>query len=144
MLQFRKNKQADNGATDGATIIADGTHFEGNIQSAASIRIDGKVTGHIDCDNKVILGASGLVHGNITAITITVMGQVKGEMQAKEALLLKQKARVDGNIFTKMLSIDPDVVFNGRCQMDDSQVIELETAKKSQAKTARTAKTAEG
>lgn len=143
MLDFRKNKQQDTASTDGATIIADGTQFEGNIQSAASIRIDGKIEGSIQCENKVIVGAKGQVVGNINAINITVLGWVKGDLHAKEALVLKQKARVDGNIATKMLTIETEVVFNGRCQMDDSQVIELDVAKKATVKPAKAAKTAE-
>ncbi len=113
---------------DGATIIADGTHFKGDIDSEASLRIDGRVTGNIQCNNKLIIGANGFIQGNIAGTQIVILGRVEGEITAKEALTIKGKARVEGNLFTSVLTIEPEVHFNGRCQMD-SQVIDLDKSK---------------
>ncbi len=114
---------------DGATIIAVGTHFKGDIESQASLRIDGEVTGNLICQNKIIVGPTGLIAGNLDGTEIVIMGSVEGEITAKKSLILKGKGRIDGNIFTTMLTIDPESHFNGRCHMD-SQVIDMDQGKK--------------
>jgi cytoskeletal protein CcmA (bactofilin family) len=93
------------------------------------MRIDGTVHGDVQGSSKVIIGPKGQVTGNITAQQIIVLGNLKGDALAKESLVLKAGAHMEGDIFTAMLTIEPEVRFNGRCQMDN-QVIELETGKK--------------
>jgi len=114
---------------DGATIIAIGTHFKGDIESEASLRIDGEVTGNLTCKNKIIVGPPAQIDGNLAGTQIVIMGCVKGEITAKESLILKGKGRIEGNIYTTMLTIEPETHFNGRCQMD-SQIIEMDKGRK--------------
>lgn len=112
-----------------ATIIAEGTLLAGTVESQGNMRIDGTVNGDVQGSNKVIIGPKGQVKGNITALQIIVLGKLTGDAIAKESLVLKAGAHMEGDIFTTILTIEPDVRFNGRCQMDN-QVIEMETGKK--------------
>jgi cytoskeletal protein CcmA (bactofilin family) len=112
-----------------ATIIAEGTLFAGTVESQGNMRIDGTVNGDVQGSNKVIIGPKGQVKGNITAQQIIVLGELVGDALAKESLVLKAGAHMEGNICTTILTIEPDAMFNGRCQMD-KQVIEMETGKK--------------
>lgn len=129
MFKTKSAEDKQEASKDGATIIAVGTHFKGDIESQASLRIDGEVTGNLLCQNKIIVGPTGLIVGNLEGTQIVVMGSVKGEITAKESMILKGKGRIEGNIFTTMLTIEPETHFNGRCQMD-SQVIELDKSRK--------------
>ncbi len=129
MFKIKSAGDIKEASKDGATIIAVGTHFKGDIESEVSLRIDGEVTGNLFCKNKIIVGPSGQIEGNLDGTHIVIMGSVKGEITAKDSLLLKGKGRIEGNIFTTMLTIEPETHFNGRCQMD-SQVIEMDKGRK--------------
>jgi cytoskeletal protein CcmA (bactofilin family) len=117
---FKKNVTADlTGAiTSGTSIIAAGTELNGDLFSRQALRIDGCINGDINCAEKLVVGPDGLVKGNISAKQVIVMGSIKGNIYATDLLVLKGKARMDGNIKTAMLTIEQEVTFNGSCNMD--------------------------
>jgi cytoskeletal protein CcmA (bactofilin family) len=45
------------------------------------------------------------------------MGNVKGTLHITDTLSLKSTAKVEGDIDTKILSIEPQAVFSGTCDM---------------------------
>ena len=49
----------------GASLIAAGTTLKGDITSNGDIRIDGTLQGNIYCTAKVVIGANGVVEGDI-------------------------------------------------------------------------------
>jgi len=130
-MLFKSKNQAEiaEHGQDVATIIAEGTILSGTVESNGNMRIDGLVKGDVQGSSKVIVGPKGQVQGNIIALQIIVIGKLEGDAIAKESLILKAGALMQGDIFTKILTIEPEVRFNGRCQMDN-QVIELEVGKK--------------
>ncbi|HSK13399.1 MAG TPA: polymer-forming cytoskeletal protein [Phnomibacter sp.] len=100
------------------TIISSGTTLTGDIQSEHAMRVDGKIEGDITCTEKVIVGPEGEVRGEIVAGQAIVMGTVVGNIKTHGSLILQGKAKVQGDLFTKMLTIEPEVTFNGQCHMD--------------------------
>lgn len=119
---FQKNERGETQkAGSGATIIASGTVFTGNIHSSHDIRIDGKVIGDIECSSKIVIGTAGEVAGNLHCAQCDVLGKVEGDIYASDNLVLREKARVDGNIHTRILQMEAGVAFNGQCQMSDRE-----------------------
>jgi cytoskeletal protein CcmA (bactofilin family) len=112
--------------TDGTTIIAAGTSVTGDLESINALRIDGSVHGNIKGTSKVIVGQQGIVTGNISAIDVTILGRLTGSIEAQSAVALRGKANIEGDIFTKMLTIEPEVYFNGRCNMDGSSLHKMD------------------
>jgi cytoskeletal protein CcmA (bactofilin family) len=101
----------------GASLIAAGTTLKGDITSNGDIRIDGTLQGNIYCSAKVVIGANGVVEGDITGQQADVMGKIKGTVQVKELLQLKGNSHVTGNIHAGKLQIEPTANFNGQCHM---------------------------
>lgn len=102
----------------GASIIAAGTTLKGDITSNGDIRIDGTLHGNIDCTAKVVIGANGVVEGDIAGQQADIMGKVAGTIKVKELLQLKGGSNVTGNIHATKLQIEPSANFNGQCHMN--------------------------
>ena len=118
----------------GASLIASGTTLKGDITSNGDIRIDGTLLGNMQCSAKVIIGANGVVEGDISGQTADIMGKVTGTIKVKELLQLKGGSQVSGNLYAGKLQIEPSANFNGQCHMttaSNGQVNEVIADKKS-------------
>lgn len=101
----------------GASIIAAGTTLKGDISSSGDIRIDGTLHGNIQSTAKVVIGANGVVEGDITGQQADIMGRINGTIKVKELLQLKGGSNVTGNIYAAKLQIETSANFNGQCHM---------------------------
>jgi cytoskeletal protein CcmA (bactofilin family) len=97
--------------------IVEGTVMEGEIRSESNIRIDGSFTGSINTKGRLVVGPSGKVEGTVTCQNSEVEGQVIGKITVQQLLSLKATAKVEGDIFTDKLSIEPGAGFTGTCNM---------------------------
>ncbi|HRE52022.1 MAG TPA: polymer-forming cytoskeletal protein [Flavitalea sp.] len=100
-----------------ASIIASGTSLKGDLNSSGDIRIDGILTGNIHCSAKVVIGANGVVEGDIVGLQADIMGKVTGAIRVKELLQLKGGSTVNGNLYAAKLQIETNANFNGQCHM---------------------------
>ena len=110
---------AKNQAIDASSVnlIGNGTKIVGDITSAGDVRIDGYLTANIIIAGKFVLGANGVVEGNITSTTADLSGEVKGTVTVSETLSLKSTAKINGDIVTTKLMIEPGALFTGTCNM---------------------------
>ncbi|WP_290792224.1 bactofilin family protein [Flavihumibacter sp. UBA7668] len=99
------------------SLIGNGTTLKGDISSNGDLRIDGKLIGNIHSTAKVVIGANGVVEGDINGVTADIMGKVTGTIKVKELLQLKASGTVNGNIHAGKLQIEPAATFNGACHM---------------------------
>lgn len=97
--------------------IVEGTIIEGEIRSESSIRIDGKVLGATTTKGKLVVGANGIIDGEVICMNADIEGVVTGRITCTELLTLKSTARVNGDILTSKLAVEPGAVFNGQCNM---------------------------
>ncbi|MEK5162782.1 polymer-forming cytoskeletal protein [Paenibacillus sp. FSL R5-0527] len=118
-MKLRGNRQQperlDPNTTD--TLIGEGSVFEGKIKSEAGVRIEGQITGDIECEGDVTIGEKGLVHSNILARNIIIAGEVHGNVQAKNKLSITSKGKLYGNIVTTALSVEEGSIFEGTSKM---------------------------
>ena len=108
-------------AGSNASIIGAGVTLKGEIISTADIRIDGKVMGNIRSAARVLIGADGIVEGDIEGLQADIMGTVVGNLKIKELLNLRANGMITGNIVTGKLQMEPSFTFNGQCQMSNAQ-----------------------
>lgn len=107
-------QEANNRRID--TIIGKDTIFVGNIESAGTIRVDGKIEGHIITEGDLIIGENGMIQGKINAKNVTVAGQLVGEIEARGKLELVPSASVQGDAQVMFLVIEEGAYFQGNCQ----------------------------
>src|SRR6202012_3463306 len=100
-----------------ASLIGAGTTMKGDITSQGDLRIDGTLVGNINCSAKVVIGANGVVQGDINGQQADIMGKVTGTIKVKDLLQLKGGSLLNGNIQAGKLQIEPTASFNGECHM---------------------------
>ena len=98
-------------------LIGVGTTIVGEITSSGDIRVDGTLSGAINTKGKVVVGSTGMVEGNVNASNADVSGELKGSISVSELLALKSTAKLDGDIITNKLAIEPGASFTGSCSM---------------------------
>jgi cytoskeletal protein CcmA (bactofilin family) len=108
---------------NGATLISAGTTLKGDISSNSDLRIDGTIIGNISSSSKIVIGASGVVEGDITGNQADIVGKVSGNIKTKDLLQLRGDCMVNGNVYAGKLQVEPTAVFNGQCHMGN--VVEM-------------------
>ena len=98
-------------------MIGPGTKIVGNIETNGDIRIDGNIEGNINSKGKVVIGNNGFVKGEVICSNAEISGTVHGKMAITELLSLKASSKVNGDIKSGKLSIEPGALFTGTCAM---------------------------
>ncbi|MFZ1687885.1 MAG: polymer-forming cytoskeletal protein [Flavobacteriales bacterium] len=106
--------------------IMEGTSIEGEIRSDSNIRVDGRVKGTVNARGRVIVGQTGTIEGEIICQSSDVEGTVIGKINCQDLLSLKATAKLQGDINTKKLAIEPGAVFTGNCAMSGGVVKEMD------------------
>ena len=98
-------------------IIGQGTSILGDINSNGDIRVDGTLKGSIKTEGKVVLGKEGVVEGDVICQNADISGVIKAKITVSNLLSLKDTAKLNGDIVTNKLSIEPGAEFTGSCSM---------------------------
>ncbi len=119
MFQGNSGKKESPASSQGIlNIIGQGTKLTGDLSSNGDIRIDGAIEGQIKVSQRLVIGNTGKVLGNIESEFATVAGHIKGNVVVKQVLELKPSARIDGDIIAGKVIIEAGAQFNGRCTMN--------------------------
>jgi cytoskeletal protein CcmA (bactofilin family) len=105
--------------------IVSGTSIEGEIKTDSNIRIDGSVKGTITAKGRLVVGASGSIDGKVVCENADIEGKITGHISVNGLLSLKSTARLECDITTKKLAIEPGAVFTGNCTMGGGVIKEL-------------------
>lgn len=97
--------------------IAKGTKIQGDIITEGVLRIDGTLIGSVESTGKLVVGPSGRVEGTIRCNSANISGEVKAKIMVKELLTLQASAKLQGEVTTGKLAIEPGAVFSGSCSM---------------------------
>ena len=98
--------------------VGSGTVVTGEANFKAMMRVDGHLSGRINSTSgALIVGANGKVDANIEVAVAIVHGTVNGDIIATQRLELGRAAKLNGNIQTASLMIEPGALFEGTCKM---------------------------
>ena len=100
--------------------LIQGTNIEGSIQADKDIRIDGSLRGNLTCKGKVIIGPTGYISGDVQCENAVIEGRFEGVLLVTDVLHVKETAKVEGDVATQKLVVQPGSVFNVRCKMGSS------------------------
>lgn len=95
-----------------ASLLAQNLVVEGSIQSDSEVQIDGLVRGDVRVE-RLTIGETGRIEGQVAAETAEVRGRVVGAIIAKQVRLFSS-ACVEGDITAEQLAIEPGASFEGR------------------------------
>lgn len=111
------NKKAAAAPFGNTTLIAKGTAIRGDVSFSGALYLEGRVEGTLKAEGPeavLTLSDQGAVHGEIHAPRVTINGEVKGDIHAGERLELAGAARVEGNVYYKVLEMAAGAQINGR------------------------------
>jgi cytoskeletal protein CcmA (bactofilin family) len=111
------SKNVKNSEVYSVNLIATGTQINGDIKTEGDFRIDGHMEGTLIVKGKLVIGPHGVIKGEIECQNADVSGEVRGKINVSELLALRATAKVNGDIFTGKISIEPDAQFTGNCSM---------------------------
>ena len=114
---FSTNRKAAHPAPEATTLIAAGTAIKGDITFSGRLHVDGKIEGAIRGDGPqamLTLSAHAAVTGEVQAPHIVIDGAITGDVTASERLELASNARVEGNVYYKLLEMSAGAQINGK------------------------------
>jgi len=97
--------------------LVQGTSIKGDIVADSDIRIDGTLTGTLECAAKVVIGPTGFIDGEIRCQNAVFEGRFKGDVYVENLLQIKEKAEVSGTISTSKILVQAGAIFNVACKM---------------------------
>ena len=121
--------------TAAVNMIGAGTIITGDVISKGDIRVDGTLKGSVSTEGKVVLGCEGVIEGDIVCKDADISGTIKARITVSQLLSLKTTAKLNGDIITNKLSIEPGASFTGSCSMG-AVIKDLNDAGKTDKKTA--------
>lgn len=105
---------------DSISTLGPGIVITGNIICEGSTQIFGQVTGDI-LAAQIVIGDGARVEGNLTALEVAINGTFKGTIRSNN-VRLKGTATVDGEIFSKSLTVEENVQFEGMSRKLDKPI----------------------
>jgi cytoskeletal protein CcmA (bactofilin family) len=96
---------------DTVSTLGAGTLITGNIVCEGCAQILGRVIGDIQAV-KIVVSDGARVEGNVTAQEVDIYGAFKGTIRAR-FVRLKGTATIDGEVFSKSLTVEENVQFEG-------------------------------
>ena len=106
-------------STQGLVNIGANISIKGEIHGDEDLVVEGKIEGTIDLQNHALhLGPKCHVSAEIRAKTVTVEGQVDGDIYSSERLEIRKSGRVTGNIVTPRLALEDGARLKGSVDMD--------------------------
>lgn len=116
---FGNSKRNGNGIAVAAitTLIAEGTVIRGDVEFTGGLHLDGAIEGAISADGAdavLTLSDKGRVTGEIRASNAVINGMVRGDIVVGERLELASGARIEGNVYYKVLEMAAGAQINGK------------------------------
>jgi len=108
--------------------LGEGTEIDGTLQFKGSVRIDGKFTGKVFSPSTLILGPRAALQGEVEVGELAVHGSLIGQVRAAERVTIHASGRVEADLNTDKLVIEPGAYFRGRCEMHRSKSASPEPA----------------
>jgi cytoskeletal protein CcmA (bactofilin family) len=98
-------------------VVATGTAIEGKFSASENVRLDGFLKGEVKCSQRLVMGETGRIEGNIRTKDAIIMGKIEGEIVAEGTLHLKGTAYIKGSITAKYMVVDEGAQYVGDCKI---------------------------
>ena len=111
--------------------IGESIFIKGELTGNEDLTIEGKVEGKIELKgHHLIIGGSGTANAEIFAKSVTISGEVIGNVRADERIEIANKGKLKGNISSPRITIADGAHFKGSVDMDAKSLSPFEPVKK--------------
>ena len=118
MFGSDKKNSASRPSVQVDTLIGARTVIKGDISFTGGLHVDGAVHGALVAEPGgealLVLSDKGIIEGEVRAPHVVIHGSIKGDIVASEHIQLAAQARVNGNIYYKLLEMAAGAQVNGQ------------------------------
>jgi cytoskeletal protein CcmA (bactofilin family) len=100
------------------SVLGPTLHFKGELHADEELLIKGRIEGSITHTQRLTVCPEGTVTANIRAQVIVVEGTVNGDLQAEKSVVVRETAKLRGNIAAPSVSIVEGAHFTGGIDME--------------------------
>jgi len=100
------------------TVIGEGLTIEGDITGDEEIVIHGNLRGRLTTRDAVTVGSTAIVGADITGSSLSVAGQVTGDVTASERVDIQAGGKLVGDIKAARFTIADGASFKGNVDME--------------------------
>jgi cytoskeletal protein CcmA (bactofilin family) len=100
------------------TLLAAGPELNGELIFKDMLRVNGHIAGQV-CSQTgtLIIDSMARVDADVEVAVAVIGGTVNGDIVAHQRVELGPEARINGNIWTQSIAIQPGAIFEGVCRM---------------------------
>ena len=113
--QTKENAMAGDTDNEFPTVIGPDAKFKGELSFEKGVKHLGQFEGTIQSKGHLVIAEGAKLAGDVTAGSVDVQGEVKGNLNASSKVRLTQTARLEGDLHTAKLEVQEGAVFVGRC-----------------------------
>ncbi len=115
-----KAPAVQSGSAASSATIGSSISIKGDVEGDEDLLIEGRIEGEIKLrKNNVVVGGSGRVKADIYGKTISVEGQVEGNLTGDERVIVRDSGHVEGNIRSPRVTLEDGARFRGSIDMGD-------------------------
>ena len=103
------------------SVIGAGMRILGDVESNGVVKVEGVIEGAVRGARQLLLGRSGVIHGDVTANDAILGGKVVGAVIATERVEIQGTASVEGDIHTRSIVVFEGGSINGAVRMGETQ-----------------------
>jgi cytoskeletal protein CcmA (bactofilin family) len=85
------------------TLIGKASRVHGDLEFAGGLHLDGSIAGNVRADpsagSSLSISETGSIEGNVEADNVMLNGAVRGDILARERIVLGATATVQGNVY---------------------------------------------
>lgn len=106
----------------GSATIGPSIKIKGDVTGDEDLVIQGRIDGTVNLKkHNVTVGPEGRVKANIFGRSVVVDGEVEGDLQGEEQIVLRRTAKVQGNITAPRVTLEDGATFRGGVDMQDQR-----------------------
>lgn len=124
-----KGKSVRSGSNAVETLIGPRVVIRGDITFSAGLYVEGRIIGKLFADEGqsavLTVAEKGVIEGEVHAPVVIVAGTLHGDVHAAERIELAGTARVQGNIYYKVVEMAAGAMITGRLIHADAPLAQL-------------------
>jgi cytoskeletal protein CcmA (bactofilin family) len=106
----------------GSATIGPSIKIKGDVTGDEDLVIQGRIDGTVNLKkHNVTVGPEGRVKANIFGRSVIIEGEVEGDLQGDEQIVLRRTAKVQGNIAAPRVTLEDGASFRGGIDMQDQK-----------------------
>jgi cytoskeletal protein CcmA (bactofilin family) len=100
------------------TLIGKGARVQGDVEFLGGMHLDGAIAGNVRSDaapdSTLSVSESGSIVGNVEVPNVLLQGAVKGDIRAREHVVLGATARVEGHVYYGVIEMTVGAQITGK------------------------------